>query len=92
MSTETKDTLRADLNELLAGVPSLSALRCVCRIVSRLQFWGASPSEYRGISDAGLSDEQLNAVLSFGSGLWHRHDECWGLSSDICEHLLVCED
>lgn len=92
MKTETKANLLADLNELLAGVPSLSAVKCVISIVSRLQFWGASPSELRGIRHTGLSAEQLNAVLAFGSGLFHLDGYCWSVSSDICEYLLACDE
>jgi hypothetical protein len=87
MSKTTRQSLNADLNELLeSGETACRTTGAgISRIVRRLQFWGASTTELRGIGDAGLSDETLVAICRFSSVL---EGQVFG---DICEHLWAEE-
>jgi hypothetical protein len=82
-SAANKGQTVADLNELIAsgehGCKTVGS--GISRLVRRLQFWGASASELRGIGDAGLSDETLNAICEFSAVLERP------VFGDIVDHL-----
>lgn len=43
-------------------------------LITRLQFWQASPNTPRGISDTGLDDATLNACLTFAHLPYYTKD------------------
>ncbi len=57
-TTDTRSQLLADLHEAISTEDGA----LVGRLFDRLVFLGASPGELRGVSDAGLSDDELRSV------------------------------
>ena len=55
----TKRQIKADLFELIETDAPKSMVEST---FSRLVFFGAEPYEYRGVSDAGLTDDELSKV------------------------------
>jgi len=59
MRNTTKKQIKADLFDLIENNGSKDAIEST---FSRLVFWKAEPYEFRGVRDAGLTDEELSKV------------------------------
>ncbi len=64
---KTKKQLKADLSELIASNRTDCKFtgECIERAVLALQFHGAKVNEGRGLSDAGISRKQWEAIAMF---------------------------